>query len=410
MQLSWQEPLEFSQRFADEDTFVLLHSSLHHPQHGTLSILAVNPKTIIEDDFDALFQQLENAKPFSWNHCWFGFLSYEAFAPLPHQPSATFNLPDIWFTQFHTHFVFNHTSKTLTRFGPKYQPNPIERPKNPLPKVLDLQSNMTKQTYLDSVEQTLEKIKAGEFYQANITRKFFGTFEVPPEGLALFAALCNASPASYSAYIKCKGHAILSSSPECFLTIDETGLCETRPIKGTAPRNSDPKALHHSVKDRAENLMIVDLMRNDLAQHCEAGTVQTHGLFNVTTYNTLHHMASTITAQRKIDSTMLDVIQGCHPPGSMTGAPKKAVIQWCKHVEKAKRGIYSGCIGWLAPNGSCNLSVVIRTLIVKDNQFEFQVGGGIVADSIPILEWNETLTKAKGITNALNIPDLWLKK
>ena len=262
---------------------------------------------------------------------------------------------------------------------------------------------MDKARYIESVEQTLEQIAAGEFYQANITRKFYGEFSEPPEPFAVFEKLCETSPGTYSAYLKFDGKHILSSSPECFLTLGQDGKVESRPIKGTAPRSSDPQTLAHSIKDRAENLMIVDLMRNDLSQHCKAGSVETHKLFEVTSYATLHHMASTVIGQRAEQHSSLDVIKGCFPPGSMTGAPKKAVIEWCEQQEKMQRGIYSGTLGWLAADGSANLSVIIRTLVLEGQRFEFQMGGGIVADSKPESEWHETLTKAKGISNCLNI-------
>mgnify|MGYP001265021568 CR=1 FL=1 len=400
MQLDWCEPLEFAARYAGEENLVLLHSSLPHPQHGQRSILALGLEQAAHGDWQAIAAALASSESNDWHQRWFGFLSYEMGWPSK-LPPAGISLPTAWFGRFRSVFVFDHTDQTLTRFGG--DPSPKPNPQSPKPVITSLRSNMDKARYLQAVQQTLEQIAAGEFYQANITRKFFGQFAETPDSFALFTRLCEISPASYSAYLRIGGISILSSSPECFLTIDENGRVESRPIKGTAPIETDPALLAASSKDRAENLMIVDLMRNDLSLHCEAGSVQTQKLFEVTSYATLHHMDSTITGQRAAGHFSLDVIRGCFPPGSMTGAPKKAVMQWCEQAEGQQRGIYSGAIGWLAANGAADLSVVIRTLLIEKNRFEFQVGGGIVADSSPEKEWQETLTKARGITNCLNI-------
>src|SRR5262249_45812905 len=152
-----------------------------------------------------------------------------------------------------------------------------------------------------------------------------------------------------------------------------------------------------SEKDRAENLMIVDLMRNDLARSCEPGSVHAGQLFEVSSYATLHHMASTITGQKRQGLSTLDAVRHCFPPGSMTGAPKHRAMQWCLAHEGVQRGVYSGALGWFGGDGSCDLSVVIRTLVVQGNRFEFQAGGGIVADSEPLAEWRELLAKTRGI-------------
>jgi anthranilate/para-aminobenzoate synthase component I len=206
------------------------------------------------------------------------------------------------------------------------------------------------------------------------------------------------------------GASVLSSSPERFLNIDASGHMESRPIKGTAPRLVDPtqdaiirKQLATSEKDRAENLMIVDLMRNDLARSAEPGSVEVERLFDVSSYATLHHMASTITGQKRADISTVEAVQYCFPPGSMTGAPKVRAMEWCLKHEAIRRGIYSGALGWFGGDGSCDLSVVIRTLIIEGSRFEFQVGGGIVADSSPEDEWRETMTKARGILRALGV-------
>lgn len=156
--------------------------------------------------------------------------------------------------------------------------------------------------------------------------------------------------------------------------------------------------------------MIVDLMRNDLSRSCEIGTVRTESLFDISTYATVHHMASTVTGLRRSDVTPLELVAQCFPPGSMTGAPKIRAMELCSALEPRARGIYSGAIGWFGGDGSVDLSVVIRTLVVQGERFEFQVGGAIVHDSTPEGEWEETLVKARGISLALGIEEEKLRR
>jgi anthranilate/para-aminobenzoate synthase component I len=183
-----------------------------------------------------------------------------------------------------------------------------------------------------------------------------------------------------------------------------------RPIKGTAPRHADTNEdniskenLARSEKNRAENLMIVDLMRNDFSHSAELGTIKVSSLFDITTHATIHHMSSTIKGQKKESASTLQAIKCCFPPGSMTGAPKIAAMRLCSDLERQERGVYSGAIGWFGGDGSCELSVVIRTLIIQNNRFEFQIGGGIVADSTPEDELQEIYEKARGIMECLNL-------
>ena len=268
---------------------------------------------------------------------------------------------------------------------------------NCAPEIKSFSSNMSKAEYLQKVESVIEKIKAGDLYQANLTRKFYGEFETAPDAFAIFCALAKISPAPYSAFMRLGDTYIISASPESFMKIQQ-GRVTTIPIKGTLPSARPAHELANSSKDRAENLMIVDLMRNDLARTCT--NVKVEKLFEVTSYAQYHHMSSTITAET--NHAPIDVIMGAMPPGSMTGAPKIAAINLCSKLEKQERGIYSGILGWLEPN-ACDFSVVIRTIILEGNKFEFQVGGGIVADSKPYAEYEEALNKAKAILQVLGL-------
>jgi para-aminobenzoate synthetase component 1 len=284
-------------------------------------------------------------------------------------------------------------------------------------RIKTLKSNFSKSSYLKKVKAIQKNIEDGEIYQANLTRKFFGEFEdEPQESFEIFLELNKRSPANYSSFLKMNKNFIISSSPELFLKINEDGNILSRPIKGTAKKFADKKLdeesqkeLKSSVKERAENLMIVDLVRNDLSRNCQSNSVKVENLFKISSYKTLHHLSSDISGIKEPDSSNLDVIKNCFPAGSMTGAPKIRAMEICEDQEKQSRGVYSGAIGFVSSK-NCELSVVIRTLIVKGNKFEFQVGGAITYDSDAKKEWQETMNKAQGIAKTLGIKLSDLKK
>jgi anthranilate/para-aminobenzoate synthase component I len=401
--LPWIAPLEAASLLGTpEQCWVLLYSGQQLAHTGRYSYLALYPQeTISGNTFALLAPKL-------------GYEMLHDTESLNHR-SGSHTFPDLWFTRFGLILVFDHNTQTITC----HRESHIALPQLPVaniqpqitpPTVKSLTSALSRDAYLQVVAQTKAAITKGVLYQANITRKFTGQFTATPDSFALFCRLCEASPAAYSAFIRMQNSAIISSSPERFLTVSAEGTIESRPIKGTTPRFADKtqdeaarRQLENSEKDRAENLMIVDLMRNDLARSCKPGSVEVQKLFEVSSYATLHHMASTISGQKRSDIPTLDAVKYCFPPGSMTGAPKYRAMQWCLEHEPVPRGIYSGALGWFGGDGSCDLSVVIRTLVIEGKKFEFQVGGGIVADSDPEKEWQETITKARGIMKALGI-------
>lgn len=409
--LPWMHPLEAAAVLTENESYwVLLYSGQQLAHTGRFSYLALYPQECIAgDNFSLLAGKLSQHSP-TLHNAWFGYLGYELLHQLENLPRETQSfipLASLWFARFGLILVFDHETRTVI----SHREPPIALPHWPgtqstpqsLPKVSSLHSATSREEYLALVRQTRDAIVRGDFYQANITRKFTGTFEHAPHPLQIFNKLCEASPAAYSACLRMGDITIASSSPEQFLHVNAQGKIESRPIKGTAPAAQDPAQLAESEKDRAENLMIVDLMRNDLARTCEPGSVKVEKLFEVSSYATLHHMASTISGQKRSTVSTLEAVQDCFPPGSMTGAPKVSAMEWCLQHEGIKRGAYSGALGWFGGDGSCDLSVVIRTLIVQNEGFEFQVGGGIVADSDADAEWAETMTKARGICTALGI-------
>lgn len=416
--LPWRDPVSAAHALAgQEQQFAFLYSGQQTESTGRYSFLALHPlETVSGEHFSILAQKLSSHQSL-FDNFWFGYLGYELLhdiEALPVEPSGYITLPGLRFTRFGLVLAFDHHEQIVTAYRlpeivlPQWDDFPS--PSLAISDIQSLTSPMRRQRYLEIVKSTKDAIVRGDFYQANITRKFTGAFRTPPDILSLFKRLAKASPAAYSALIRHDDTAIISSSPECFLTVDAQGHMQSRPIKGTAPRFADEAqdeasraALAASEKDKAENLMIVDLMRNDLARSCAAGSVKVERLFEVSSYATLHHMASTVTGQKREDVSTLEAVRDCFPPGSMTGAPKISAMRWCLEHEGIRRGVYSGALGWFGGDGSCDLSVVIRTLVIQGDRFEFQTGGAITSGSDPEKEWQETMTKARGIMAALDM-------
>jgi len=251
-----------------------------------------------------------------------------------------------------------------------------------------------------AIDDIRRRITAGECYQVNYT--FAQDVVIDGDPQALYRRIAARHPAAHAAYVEDGAHRILSFSPELFVA-RQGGTLTTRPMKGTAPRvPGDPEAdaeqgriLHASVKNRAENLMIVDLLRNDLGRLARPGSVRVDRLFELERYPTIWTMTSTIRADAP-DASLLDVLRALFPCGSVTGAPKIAAMRTIAELETDPRGLYCGSLGWLAPNGDFSLNVAIRTLVADDaGRGVYGVGGGIVLDSDPELEWQECQWKSR---------------
>jgi para-aminobenzoate synthetase component 1 len=263
----------------------------------------------------------------------------------------------------------------------------------------------SREKFTSGVARIKEWIAAGHIYQANLSQAF--TAEVTGELFSLYEMLREASPAPMASYLNLDGCEILSSSPETFLKISGHGI-ETRPIKGTRPRFTDPDEdrrsayeLQTSSKEIAELVMITDLLRNDLGQVCEYGSVEVAEMLRLETLAQVHHLVSTVTGTLRPEIDALAALAACFPGGSITGAPKKRAMEIIRELEDAPRGVYCGAIGWLGYNGESSLNIAIRTLVRRGNQLTYQVGAGIVADSDPEKEYEETLHKAAGIRLAI---------
>jgi para-aminobenzoate synthetase component 1 len=258
------------------------------------------------------------------------------------------------------------------------------------------------------VRRTIDYILAGDIYQANITQRFGATLAAEDDPFALYCALRRRNPAPFAAYLRHGEVAIVSASPERFLKLAQ-GRVETRPIKGTRPRGATPaedetlkQELIDSIKDRAENLMIVDLLRNDLSRVCRDRTVEVPVLFGLESYATVHHLVSVVTAELLAGKSAVDLLRAAFPGGSITGAPKIRAMEIIAELEPTRRGPYCGSIGYIGFDGTMDTSIVIRTICILGRQLTFQVGGGIVADSDPAAEYEESLTKAKAMIEVLS--------
>ena len=227
----------------------------------------------------------------------------------------------------------------------------------------------------------------------------------------LYQRLRTRNAAPFAAYLDFPDAPILSASPERFLRVSAAGHVETRPIKGTRPRGLGPehdaalgRALTESTKDRAENLMIVDLLRNDLSRVCRPGTVRVPELFALERYATVHHLVSTVVGDLNTGVDALGLLRAAFPGGSITGAPKLRAMEIIAELEPSQRGVYCGSIGYWSLTGELDTSIAIRTATVRNGRVYFSAGGGIVADSVPEQEYRETLDKARGLIDALAIP------
>lgn len=280
--------------------------------------------------------------------------------------------------------------------------------RHPLHDHPEVYSNFTRDDYLAAVLRAKAYIAAGDTFQINLSHRLTAAVDERP--LELYDRLRAVNPAPFAAYLDCGDFAVLSASPERFLQVRGREV-ETRPIKGTRPRGAAPeederlgRELLASEKDRAENVMIVDLERNDLGRTCAYGTVRVTELCALERYETVFHLVSTVVGRLHEGYGAVDCLKASFPGGSITGAPKVRSIEIIDELEPTCRGVYTGAIGYLCFSGDMDTNIVIRTIVVKDGWAHFQVGGGIVADSEPAAEYQETLDKARALIEAIARP------
>ena len=278
-----------------------------------------------------------------------------------------------------------------------------------------LQSNLTRADFISAVERAQRYIRCGDIYQVNLSQRLTADFSAErrsPVGWELFQKLTAVSPAPFSAFFDCGDFEIASSSPEQFLRMSGSHIV-TRPIKGTRPRDADPTRdaqlayeLQTSSKELAELVMITDLLRNDLGRVCEYGSVQVPALAKLEKFAQVQHLVSTVEGRLRKEVTHFAALASAFPGGSITGAPKFRAMEIIDELEPISRGLYCGCLGYLGFNRESQLSIAIRTAVCQEGLAHFNVGAGIVADSVPGAEYEETLAKAHGFLAALGMADV----
>ena len=444
------DPIGVTSSFLDDDYPVLLDSALARPGLGRYSYVTADPFLVVrsegrrvevierenviqlEDNPFSVLQRLLsdfrtnrqlNGPPFQGGAI--GYFGYEMGGLLERLPGVAVDdlgLPDMSIGFYDWVVAFDHANGRAwlitTNFSKEGRAKwALDRirvgrfasaSKNGMPSITtNLRSNFTRDQYVDAVRCVKRYIAAGDIYQANISQRFEATVDADP--WPLYQALRNTAPAPFGAYLRFPEASVLSGSPEQFLRV-ENGLVETRPMKGTRPRGSTPedddrlrRELAASEKDRAENIMIVDLLRNDLGRVCIPGTIRVPELFTVERYPNVHQLVSSVTGELRPEHDAVDLLTACFPGGSVTGAPKIRAMEIINEIEPVQRGVYCGAIGYIGFDGSMQLSIPIRTMLTKGRQVYLQVGGGIVADSDPESEYQETLVKARGGLEALGI-------
>jgi para-aminobenzoate synthetase component I len=282
----------------------------------------------------------------------------------------------------------------------------ILRNRYALPNYPGVISNFTRDDYIAAVRRVVDYVRAGDCYQVNLSQRLLAPFTGSP--LELYGKLRERNPAPFAGYFDLGEFAVASASPERFLRLSSAGDVETRPIKGTRPRGltaeedeDNRRALRNSSKDRAENVMIVDLLRNDLGRVCEFGSVRVAKLCELESYRTVHHLVSEVVGKLRPGKTAFDLLRAAFPGGSVTGAPKVRAMEIIAELEPPARGPYCGSLGYIGFDGSMDTNILIRTFTLGRGWAQFPVGGGIVADSDPAAEYEETLHKAAGMLKAL---------
>jgi para-aminobenzoate synthetase component 1 len=412
----WVQPADvFVQFFANETNAFWLDGE--HSQTDRYSILGAGKPASITELSTLQFSD-ESDLPFAWRPGLVGFVTYEGeerFIDATRAVVFDHERQEMYFVglfESKQDFDFWHHA-ALLRLGlsggqiasylhSRIPPEPSS--------VSKLRHNAAE--YLEMIAKAQAHIAAGDVYQVCLTNEIRVSTSTDP--LSVFLKLRTSNPAPFAAFIRIGETSLVSSSPEQFLKVSAEGHVSTKPIKGTRPRGADAEtdaeiaeSLRSDPKERAENLMIVDLMRNDIGKVAQVGTVAVPELFAIESYATVHQLVSTVTAELEASCSAWDVVISAFPGGSMTGAPKIRAMEIIHELEAGTRGAYSGCLGFLGADGSAELAMTIRTIVFEGESATIGVGGGITIDSDPQAELEETQLKAKALLAALNATDPW---
>lgn len=429
LDLAATDPVAAFAVVADDPLAVLLDSAARNDPRSRYSYICADPADVLICDGDDPFPRLRTLldarrraaqpglPPFQRGVA--GWLSYDLNRHLERVPppcAATPNFPGAVLGVFDAVAAFDHAAGTAWVVGEAAAARrlrdrlmaapPLSEPDWSLGVVA--QPDLDRAAYQARIARVVDYIRAGDVFQANLAQRF--TAALPPElsPFTLYRRMRARAPGPFSAFVSGGGCALASVSPERFLALDADGNAESRPIKGTRRRGADgtedarlAAELAASAKDRAENLMILDLMRNDLSRVCRVGSVAAPQRMALETFPAVHHLVSAVTGRLRPGLGAADLLQACFPPGSITGAPKVRAMEIIAELESAPRGPYCGAFGWFGDSGAMDLAVAIRTLAVAGGQAVVHAGGGITSDSDPAAEYDETLVKAGPILAAL---------
>lgn len=382
-------------------------------EHSDLNPLLVL-RTFLKDSVTA---RDESLPPFQGGAA--GYIGYEFGSALEGvtAPADDLEIPDLCIGIYDTVFAWDHAagkawliSESLDRqalFLAAIQSSAHSgNPSAAAPNRRSISSSLSRDEYRTAIERIREYIAAGDIFQANFAQRFQAPLTVSPWNL--YVALRAHNPAPFACYFEAGESTVMSASPERFIRVDALGIAETRPIKGTRPRlrtagedAGSADELVASVKDNAEHVMIVDVLRNDFSRVCVPGSVLVSELAALESHPTVHHLVSTVKGQLRNECDSIDLLRASMPGGSITGAPKIRAMEIIAELEPVRRDVYCGCMCYLTADGTMDSSIVIRTFLAKDDRVYFSAGGGIVADSEPDLEFEETLHKAAGLVSAL---------
>jgi len=350
---------------------------------------------------------------------WFAYDLARRLGPLPCLAADAEGTPELALGIYDWALVVDHEARRsrlvgtdfadLEGYRRRFAEAPADRgagaPRVPF-RVLDrVRANLSRAQYLDAFARIQRYLREGDCYQVNLAQRFAAPTQGDP--WLAYRELRVMNPAPFGAYLGAPDCQVLCSSPERFLRV-RNALVETKPIKGTRPRGADPgedlrlaEELRASPKDRAENLMIVDLLRNDLGRVCAIGSIEVPTLFAVESFARVHHLVSTVCGRLAAGRTALDLLRACFPGGSITGAPKRRAMEIIEELEPNRRGIYCGAIGYLGFDGAMDTNIAIRTLVHSGGLTRLWAGGGIVADSVAQSEYRETFDKAAPLLDLL---------
>jgi para-aminobenzoate synthetase component I len=403
---NWVEPFAAALASRDEPGLVLLESLPGFGRLGRHSFLACAPDTVETGGLEAL----ERAES-GWRAGWLSYDLGRQIERLPATATDDQGLPSVALGCFSVYLEFDHARKQVHVRGngdPSRLMRALKRASSiEVPdhrRIESWQSSLPRDEYENAVRRAIDYIRAGDVFQVNLAQRLATPWSGDP--LALYGRLRASSPAPFMALLRLGGADVISASPERFLRRRGNSI-ETRPIKGTRPRGRSSHEdrrlaaeLRASEKDRAENVMIADLARNDLGRVARYGSVEVRRLCGLERHPGVHHLVSEVVAELAPDVGSAAIVRATFPPGSVTGAPKVRAMEIIEELEPVRRGVYCGGIGWFDPDGDLELSVTIRTFVATQGTLTLQVGGAVVAESDPALEWQETMHKASRLLAA----------